>query len=90
MFQKEFLNIEEIEEDNFFLYISGKKKNENKSLEILKFKNGTIVNEIIDKKRIIYKNNDLNIHKRNSEIILFSLGDKITFLGNKKKRNSEK
>ena len=90
MFQKEFLNIEEIEEDNFFLYISGKKKNENKSLEILKFKNETIVNEIIDKKRIIYKNNDLNIHKRNSEIILFSLGDKITFLGNKKKRNSEK
>ena len=89
-FQKEFLNIKELEDDNYFLYISGKKRNENKSLEIIKYKNETIVNGIMSEKRIIPKINDLNITKRNSEIILFSLGDKITFLGNKRKRNSEK
>ena len=89
-FKNEFLKIEEIEEDNLFLYISGKKKNEDKSLEILKYKNETIVNEIKGEKRIVPKNNDLNITKKNSEIILFNIGDKITFLGNKRKRNSEK
>ena len=72
------------------MYISGRKRRENKKIEILKYKNETIINEILREKRILCENNNnLNINKKDSEVILFSLEEKITFLGIKRKINSE-
>ena len=89
-YKKEFLSIKEIEEDNYFMYISGRKRRENKKIEILKYKNETIINEILREKRILCENNNnLDINKKDSEVILFSLEEKITFLGIKRKINSE-
>ena len=59
-------------------------------MEIIKYKDETIVNEIFGQKRIPYKDNNLHINKKDSEFILFSFDEKISFLGNKRKRNSDK
>ena len=96
-YQKEFLNIKNIREDNYFMYIngekgekkSGKKAKEKKRMEIIKYKNETIVNEISNKKRISYNNYDFKITKKNTEVVLFKLDDR-KFLGQKRKGSTDK
>ena len=91
IFNKQLLNIKEINADNYFIYIFGKKfKEKEKNLEILKYKKETIANEVSDGKRILYNDNNLNINKNKSEVILFHLEEKIKFIGNKRERNSDK
>ena len=87
-YKSEFLDIERIKEDNYFIYISGKTK-ENKNFEILKHKDDTIQNEIIKKKRVLYEGDNINLTKKKSEVILFNIGKEITFLGKKRKKKSK-
>ena len=90
-YNKQLLNIEEINEDNYCIYISGKKfKEKDKNLEILKYKKETISNEVTKGERILCKDDNLNIYKKKSEVILFHLEEKIKFIGNKRERNSNK
>jgi len=90
-YNNQLLNIEEINADNYCIYISGKKYNEkNKNLEIVKYKKETKANEISEGGRILCKDNNLNINKKKSEVILFHLEGKIKFIGNKRERNSNK
>ena len=89
-YQKEFLNIENIKEDNYFIYINGKEKKDIKRLEIIKYKNETIVNEISQNKRISCENYNVKINKKESEVILFKLNDEKKFLGKKRKQNTKK
>ena len=93
-YKNEFLNIGEVEEENYFIYISGNKKD--KKYEILKYGQETLVREINENKWISYNENEDNkitLNKNNSEILLFNIGKEITFLGKKRKIepiNSEK
>ena len=93
-YKNELLNIGEIEEENYFIYISGNKKD--KQYEILKHGQETLVKEIKEKDWISYKkneDNEITLNKNNSEILLFNIGKEITFLGKKRKIepiNSEK
>ena len=93
-YDKNFLDIKEIEEDNFCLFISSKNKFEKKSLNIFKYKNETIFNEINgDNSNILpYQDNyefiKNTMKKKNTEILLFSLEKNIKFIGNKRKRSS--
>jgi len=90
-YNKELLNIEEINEDNYCIYISGKKfKEKSKNLEIVKYKKEMIANEVSEGERILCENNNLRIYRNNSEVILFHLEEKIKFIGKKRERNSNK
>ena len=94
-YQNKFLKIGEVEEENYFIYISGSTKDDKKN-EILKYGQETLVKEIKENHWISYKENEDNkitLNKNNSEILLFNIGKEITFLGKKRKKepiNSEK
>ena len=94
-YQNKFLKIGEVEEENYFIYISGSTKDD-KKYEILKYGQETLVKEIKENHWISYKENEDNkitLNKNNSEILLFNIGKEITFLGKKRKKepiNSEK
>ena len=89
-YNQKFLDIKEIEEDNFYLRISENNKEKKKNINIFKYKNKSIVSEIFGE----YAKNDLNsinnikFKKRDTQIILFSLNKNIKLIGNKKERNS--
>ena len=94
-YQNEFLNIGEVEEENYFIYISGNTKDD-KKFEIFKYGQETLVKEIKETDWISCKenkDNKITLNKKNSEILLFNIGKEITFLGKKRKIgpiNSEK
>ena len=93
-YKNELLNIREVEEENYFIYISGEKNK--KTFEILKYGQETLVKEIKETDWKSYKEieyNEITLNKKKSEILLFNIGKEITFLGKKRKKepiNSEK
>ena len=88
-YKEEFLNIDNIVEDNFCLFISHKHRKKNKSSNIFKYKNKSIYNKI-DGKKIInedYSDKEIKMPKRNTNIILLNFEKDIKFLNIKRKRN---
>ena len=61
------LNIEEIEEDNYFIYISGNTKDK-KNLEIFKYGKETDIYEVEEKKRIFYEFNKIKEDKEDKKV----------------------
>ena len=85
-YKNELLNIREVEEENYFIYISGEKNK--KTFEILKYGQETLVKEIKETDWKSYKEieyNEITLNKKKSEILLFNIGKEITFLGKKRK-----
>ena len=85
-YKNELLNIREVEEENYFIYISGEKNK--KTFEILKYGQETLVKEIKETDWNSYKEieyNKITLNKKKSEILLFNIGKEITFLGKKRK-----
>ena len=67
-YQNKFLKIGEVEEENYFIYISGSTKDD-KKYEILKYGQETLVKEIKENHWISYKENEDNkitLNKNNS------------------------
>lgn len=86
-YNKNFLDIKEITQENYCLCISNINK-EKKNLNIIKYKNETFENEInCEKSKTNVKNPESKNNRKSPEIILFSFDKTIKFIGNKRKRS---
>ena len=87
-YDKKFLHIEKIKEENICLCISH--KDEDRETNIFKYKDNSIYNSIKGKNSTnkVYDPESINIPKKNTEIILFDFEKDIKFLGMKRKGDS--